>query len=466
MNTLRKIFLFAAVVSVIGCKKQLDLKPIDAFDESKAYLTVDDLQRGLNTAYARVGPESKIMANAACSDEVRFGADNAGQYQFEYRLQFNADGTSAGTTDDMWGGNYVMMDQVNRVLEAITTVPSIAATDDSRKAVIRGQLLALRAYGHLELLQAYAKKYNASDALGVPIMLVPNLLGTPARATSGAVMAQIESDLAAARPLLSAPTAATFNDNFINQITVDAIAARAALYRGDYAAAITAATNVINTNVRPLISGAAYAAIWTDANLTGEVLFRLRRGGQSVGANFTTSSGQVYLSPSDKLDAMFAVADVRKAAFIGTLSSKRIVNKYFTSAAGARINDIKEFRTAEMYLIRAEAAARRNTGSDLANAAADLNLLRSNRITGYTNEVFGSQAALITAIMDERFKELCFEGHRFYDLKRNGLDLQRQASDVDSPNWQTLSASNHRFQFPIPASEILANPNCVQNPNY
>ncbi|MBL7729237.1 MAG: RagB/SusD family nutrient uptake outer membrane protein [Dinghuibacter sp.] len=465
MNTIKKILLFTAVVSVFSCKKELDIAPTDVFDETKAYLSVDDLQRGLNTAYARVAPESKIMANAACSDEVRFGPDNAGQFQFEYRLQYGSDGVSAGSTDDMWGSNYGMVDQINRVLEAFPNVPSVGATDDARKNTIRGQLLALRAYAHFELLQAYSKKYGASET-GVPIMTISDLLGQPARKSSGEVIGQIENDLATARGLLTAPTAATFNDLFINQITVDAISARVALYKGDFAAAKTAATNVINSAVRPLVSGATFAGIWTDANLSSEVLFRLKRGGQSVGANFTTTTNQVYLSPSNKLTALYAASDVRGTAYIATVGGKRVVNKYYTSAAGARINDIKEIRTAEMYLIRAEAAARRNTGTDFADATADLNTLRAARITGYVPAAFPDQATLMAAVMEERLKELCFEGHRFYDLKRNGMDMQRLASDVDSPNWQSLSASSHRFVFPIPGSEILANPNCVQNPNY
>jgi starch-binding outer membrane protein, SusD/RagB family len=467
MITIKKILLFAVILTTaISCKKQLNLNPIDTFDGSKSYLSVDDLQRGLNTAYARFTPEGKIIVNSTISDEVKFGPDNAGQNQFEYRLQYNADATSAGTTSAMWFSNYSMIDQINRVLEAMPKVASVNATDDSRKNEIKGQLLALRALGLFELLQPYSKKYSAADPLGVPVLLKSDLLGKPARNTVAETIAQIESDLTTARTLLATPSAATFSDNFINQITVDGIAARVALYKGDWATAKTKAATVISTAVRPLVSGSTFAGIWTDATLTSEVLFRLKRGGQSVGANFTTSGGQVYLSPSDKLNALYAAADIRKTAYIGTLSGKRIVNKYFTSASGARINDIKEMRIAEMYLIRAEAAARRNTGTDLADAAADLNLLRSNRITGYVNATFADQSSLITAIMEERFKELCFEGFRLYDLKRNGLDMVRLASDVDSPSWQSLLSSNYRFQFPIPAQELLANPNVIQNSNY
>jgi starch-binding outer membrane protein, SusD/RagB family len=467
MKKIKIVFaVSAAVLLGTGCKKNLDLLPTDTFDESKAYVTVDDLQRGLNTVYGRFDGDNTIYINATISDEVKFGPDNAGQGQFEYRLQYNADNTTSGSTTSGWFSNYSMINQANRVLDAIPTVPSVAANDDARKNIIRGQALALRAYGYLELIQRYAKRYNASDPFGVPVVLKNELLGAPARNTTGEVVTQIEKDLNDAKALLTAPTAATFDDKFINQISVVALQARVALYKGDWAAARDNATTVINSAVRPLTSGTDYANIWTDAS-TSEVLLRFRRTGQSVGANFTTTGGQVYFSPSDKFVAQFpSSADVRRNVCIITAGGKRNINKHFTSAAGPRINDVKAIRIAEMYLIRAEALAELDGAANFTAATADLNLLRTNRITGYVNQTFADKAALISAIMIERYKELAFEGFRLFDLKRKGLDVNRNASDVDSPNWQNLLSSNFRMTFPIPPAELQGNRNMVQNPGY
>jgi len=81
------------------------------------------------------------------------------------------------------------------------------------------------------------------------------------------------------------------------------------------------------------------------------------------------------------------------------------------------------------------------------------------------NQSFGSNTELINAVMQERYKELCFEGFRFYDLKRNGLPMQRDASDA-GPEWIGLSSDDYRFVYPIPRDAILANPNTIQNPGY
>jgi starch-binding outer membrane protein, SusD/RagB family len=402
MYKIKIIFLAVFLMStMIACKKTIDLQPTDTFTEEKAYLTIDDLQRGLNTAYGRFSPESYSIPSSTCSDEMKFGADNAGQFQFEYRLQYNSDVTSGGSTLSSWSSMYTVIDQVNRVLAVMDGITAPNAAEDARKNIIKGQLLTLRALSHYHLLTLYSKRYDAADPLGVPVMTTSNLLATPARNTVAQTVAASESDLTTAKPLLgAAPSAAAFDDKFINAITVDAIAARVALYKGDWNTAETLAGNVIASNVRPLATGANFNGIWTDAVTNAEVLLRLRRGGQSLGANYTTSGGAVYMSPSDKLNNIYAATDIRKAAYIGTLSSKRVVNKYFTSAAGARINDIKAIRIAEMYLIRAEARASK-ASPDLAGATADINTLRGQRITGYVAvPTFGSQTAAISEIME------------------------------------------------------------------
>jgi hypothetical protein len=178
----------------------------------------------------------------------------------------------------------------------------------------------------------------------------------------------------------------------------------------------------------------------------------------------------VLWATSFKLIAAFnTVNDLRYPAYIkfdatrtGT-KSQYLVNKYVggTSTAPGLV-DVKLFRTGEMYLIRAEARAE-STG----DAAADLNALRSARITGYTAATFADKATLVDAIFAERFKELAFEGHRFFDLKRRNLPVQRLAADaVNASGAVTLNPTQAQYNFPIPALEISVNKNTVQNPNY
>src|ERR1044071_3346624 len=106
-------------------------------------------------------------------------------------------------------------------------------------------------------------------------MLTSEPLGKPARNTMGEGMAQIEKDLTDAKLLLPAVTPATFFDTVMNRVNIAAYQARIALFKRDYAAAVTYSTEVIASGVKPLVTGAAYTGIWTDNN-ANETLFRIR----------------------------------------------------------------------------------------------------------------------------------------------------------------------------------------------
>ena len=457
--------LILGLTLVFGCKKQLELQPTDTFSDVNAFQTINDIQLGVNAAYARYGAYANDMyVSALVSDEAKLGLDNAGQGALTYRYQYSSDATTGGDVVQAWGDYYSLIDQVNRVLPKISTVTA-SANEEPKRNILQGQLLALRGIALFDLLENYSKVYDPNDALGVPIMLKSEPLGKPARSKVSDVMTQIETDLQTAKGLLPAIPPASFYDTVMNKINIAAYQARIALYKRDYATAITYSTEVINSGVKPLVSGSNFAGIWTDDN-SFETLFRIRYSNNpAIGNLWNTTGGQIYIAPSDKLFASYDASDIRLPTFIGTNGSGyHFVKKFFTSSRGTNVVDLKACRISEMYLIRAEAYAK-STVPNVSAGAADLNTLRSNRITGYANVTFSSSSDLITAVLDERFKELCFEGFRFYDLKRNNLPVQRLTSDAN-PAWQTLAANSYLFVFPIPRTETNANPNIVQNAGY
>ena len=459
------ILLFAAFVVLSSCKKELNLQPTDSFNEANAFLSMEDIQKGVYGAYARYGGAyvNNMYVSALLSDEAKLGANNAGQGALTYRYQYASDNTSGGDVIGAFGSYYSLINQVNLVLPKIPIVTATAAEEPKRN-ILKGELLGLRAIAHFGLLQAYCKKYSSTDPLGIPIMLISDPYGKPSRSSMGEVMNRIETDLAEAKTLLPAVTAATFTDTTLNRINIAAYQARIALYKGDYDAAITYSTEVIASNVKQLVTGAGFAGIWTDQN-TNELLFRIKyTTSTAIGALWTTTGNAIYIAPSDKLVASYGTNDIRKAIYIGTSGANNYVNKFYTSSRGGRIVDMKAARIAEMYLIRAEANAKKAT-PNITAGAADLNALRAQRINPYTDEVFATASDLFNAVMTERYKELAFEGFRFFDLKRNNLPVQRAVTDANTA-WQTLDVTSYRFVLPIPATEILVNPNMIQNAGY
>ncbi len=460
------LLLLGCGVLAVSCKKELDLSNPGEFTDANAFKTIEHVQLGVNGAYGRMAAYGyDIFKNAYTSDELKVGPQNGGSGLLTYRLQYSSDAT---TGDDVTAGYYnyyALIDQVNRVLPHVYTV--IGGTQE-RKNTLRASLLALRAISHFNLLQSFCGPYDP-NGLGVAVMTTFNPNATPPRATMGTVMAQIDADFAEAKSLLPETNSANFSDTVINKLNIEAFQARIALYRKDYDAAIVHASNVISSDIRPLATDAGtFAAIWQDQS-GAEVLYRVRLlTSTAMGATFTASSGSIYFNPSDKIMSQFGAGDYRSSVYFGQdANGQNYVNKYYMSDRGPRMVDIKVIRTAEMFLIRAEAYASKAT-PDLVAGAADLNALRGSRINGYIDQNFSNAQDLKDAIVNERYKELWLEGQRFYDLKRLHLDLERGASDA-APEWQFLrwgTPEDYRFVYPIPREATSANPNTVQNPGY
>lgn len=464
MKRLQPIFFALALLTVVtGCKKQLDILPNDLLQESYAFTNVNDLEQGVLGIYASWAGENTMIINAVLSDEVKLSNENRGQWQTEFKLQYNTGTNSFGLANF-----YLMINRANRVIAAAEKL-QVPAADVSRKNQLVAEAIALRATAHFELLQRYAPAYDPA-AMGVTYVDYVFVTDQLPRQLVSDNLSRIEKDLADAKTnpdLPAAPVALPGIGNIrLSKAFIAGMQARVALYKKDWANAISFSTEAINISGKPLATGSAFTGIWTDAS-DAEVYLRLRRNGDGVGTLWQDTNGDVFFEPSDKLKQQFSrTTDIRfNSYFLITPSGNdtALVRKFYQSSRGPKIVDVKLMRTAEMYLVRAEARAESN---DLAGAAADINALRAARITGYTPVTYTDKNVAVSDILNERFKELCFEGFRFFDLKRKGLAVNRLLSDVTSPVWQTLPAGNFRFALPIPQDEIFANPNYKQNPGY
>ena len=126
--------------------------------------------------------------------------------------------------------------------------------------------------------------------------------------------------------------------------------------------------------------------------------------------------------------------------------------------------DFPLFRLAEMYLVYIEAQARGGSGGDAGTALSYFNALRA-RAYGNTSGNVGTYT--LTDILNERQKELYWEGFRRTDLIRYGMFT---GSNYVWPWKGGVQAGTgvdaHLNLLPLPATEINANPNLTQNPGY
>lgn len=461
---------------MISCKKIITTNETDLIAGETALKTVGYCEQAIIGAYAATGVEMDYLINATFADEVKVAEFyNAGT---THEWQYGS--TDVGLRDNYTATtpNYRVIDRVNRVLAALPAADSTKAGDESLRARLRGEALFLRAFAHFILYKFYSGPYDP-NGLAMPYMeTVSN--DPQARIKMDVYFGKMNSDIATAKTLL--PNNLT-DINRATRLAASALQARIALYMRDWAAAETYATEYINGV--PLATMANFPGIWTDAN-TNEQAFRLVRTssfGGRIGSLWRGTSasasniGTVTWRPSDKIwDSYDQVNDVRFASYFkdeplltAAGRGSRLIQKYAGTAYGTaneNVANAKVFRTGEMYLIRAEARAEQNKVTGANSAESDVNALRTARITGYIPVVFASKTEAIDAVLLERFMELPYEGHRFWDLKRRGLPVSRLASDSPTPNAQTLPAGNFRFLLPIPQPEILANNLMEQNPGY
>lgn len=477
---LKKIYSIAiltlATVAFTSCESLILIKESDFIAGETALRTVKNNESLLMSAYGTLGTEMNIQMNGVFSDELKPGDFYARQSTHEW--QYNYDDVSIRDDYTAITPNYQIIDRVNRVLEALPNAVEEEPSDAQLMNKIKGEALFLRAYAHFELFRYYSDNYS-DNGLAMPYMEEPSL-ETHERIGMKEYFTLLLRDLNESKSLLPND----LNDpNRANRLGAVGLHARVALYMNNWADAVQYSTEYINAI--PLATGDEFLAMWKDENVA-EQAFRLPRTTSSrVGSRFRglftrNAEGELVLPsstswiPSQKLVKSYSENDLRLDAYItdeplyteAGRPFSHIVNKYSGTGyatGNENVANLKVFRTGEMYLIRAEAHAESN---DLASATKDLNALRAARITNYEDETFGSTSEIVKAIIDERFKELAFEGHRFWDLKRKGMSIDRWEEDAPSQDGAHLSAGNFRFVFPIPRPEMLANTKMVQNPGY
>ncbi|PID69897.1 MAG: RagB/SusD family nutrient uptake outer membrane protein [Flavobacteriales bacterium] len=126
--------------------------------------------------------------------------------------------------------------------------------------------------------------------------------------------------------------------------------------------------------------------------------------------------------------------------------------------------DFPLFRLADVYLMYAEAVLRGGTGGSESNALEYINALRDRAKSPV--RVSASELNL-DLILDERARELYWEAHRRTDLIRYGkFSETNYLWPWKGGIKEGISTSGHLDLFPIPASDMNANPNLTQNPGY
>ncbi|MFC0773856.1 RagB/SusD family nutrient uptake outer membrane protein [Terrimonas alba] len=160
--------------------------------------------------------------------------------------------------------------------------------------------------------------------------------------------------------------------------------------------------------------------------------------------------------------------------FEGGLHIKKYVNKRSDSLEIRDVTqrtfadiDFPVFRLSEMYLIYAEAVLRGATTGSAAIALDYINTVRTRAYGGSTSGNITAGELTLQFVLDERARELYWEGHRRTDLVR----YNQLTTNTYLWPWKGGVSSGTAVEakynlFPIPASVLSSNPNLTQNDGY
>lgn len=159
---------------------------------------------------------------------------------------------------------------------------------------------------------------------------------------------------------------------------------------------------------------------------------------------------KAQFGPSEELMNTFDEGDQRKEAFFNMYDSPR---KWYDDADAYGIS----FRVAEAYLNRAEASVELDK---LDIVKSDIEAIRQNRIEDYAVELNSKDEAR-AIVRKERRSELCFEGFRWFDLRRwERPEIKHSYSNEEGHNTAvyTLKANSKAYTLPAPKNIIDRNP--------
>ena len=467
----RSIILLSLICLLItqsSCKKLIDVSPPVTSLTGASVFTTDanaigvltGLYSGLiSSSNLSTGFISMSLFPALSADELSVFGTNA-TYTPYYVNNLN----SSANGNIYWNTEYPMLFTIN------SAIAEISATNSLTPA-IRQQLL-----GEAKFMRAFCYFYLVNMYGDVPLVtdIDYNSNSKLSRTVQAKVFQQIITDLKDAQGLLSV----NYLDASLLKMTSErvrptkwaaaALLARAYLYTGDWGNAEFVSDSIIQmTSLFKLDSlGGVFLknhpeAIWqlqpviSGYNSQAGLFFTLPTSGPG-------NSFPVYLN--NTLVNSFEAGDMRKQNWTGNVTVAGTTyyypRKYKVSTL---ISPAQEYETVlrlgEQYLIRSEARAQQNKLTDAIN---DLDTIRARAGLAALNNL-STQSAVLNAIYHERQVELFTEwGHRWLDLKRtNTIDavmgvVTPQKGGTWNPNWKL---------YPIPQSEIFANPNLVGHQN-
>lgn len=464
-------YMLLMVLGLTACKKALELNPITEYANANFWKETTQATAALNGAYtllqAAMGPEG-VFYGEARADNV---AQNLTSLNTE-SLNLLTNNVNPSLRITNWSQLYAVVNQANLIIQNVRVMnqSGLYANKTAEYNQTLGQAYALRALCYFTMTRVWGE---------LPIVTKPLKDATEnyyvEKSDTAQVYSRIELDLDSATVLLptsyapSQTTKALLTAGAVNAIYTDLY-----MWRHQYEKALTASQKIIsNTSNYSLTSltdataleNTSYARQFTHGFST-ESIFEIdfnfaERGARSF---YIQVYGDIGFQPafqvSVPLMTKFSPSDKRATI---SYNERRDITKFFdkTNFVRSTMDDknIIMYRLSDILLLRAEALNQLNRPGDAITIVNQMKV-RAGEIGLLPSDYNGlTKSQVEDIILNERSKELCFEGKRWFDLVRTG-----KAISVMQPINGLNNVDN--YVWPISLNEIRLNPLLKQNAYY
>ncbi len=460
-----RIGLFVIGVAVLAsCDDLLETSPSTEVDPDTAQESVDGIEAIMTSVYNRLQSQWRYGREITLGPDVL--ADNAAQHPVTSGRYDGMSVNSPGSHISFWNTGYLTINEANYVIEGADQVED--AGEETRQR-LRGEALFQRGFVYFDFARTYGYEpdrevdgWTQSAIIRTEPTRDVGDADLRSRSTNEEVYSQALEDLEEAVDLLEGIDRGVF---FANYAGGHALLARLNLYLENWQDAVDHAEIALAETGAELLTDESDFA---DSNPFDQVPnpesimeLNIDPVEESLGSNvglcpYTNPTHWHDVMPSQDLIEVFDEEDYR-LNLIGEADDGHPYSRKWDCSTGAFDDNVPLVRVPEMYLIMAEAHAELGQWEDAHDA---LNTLREARgldpVSGYND----AESFIVDEVFPERRRELHFEGHRFYDLKRRAMDIPKQEDLPDLPY------DDYRVLSYIPSGEVDNNPNLDNNPGY
>lgn len=444
MNKILYISITALTLLCSACNDFLDIQPVGKVIPKSG----KEFRALITEAYSMVPKDrglTSFRSDEMILDRANSTSEDLSSYLDIWRWQ--DDNPDESTATFGWRTFYYVSYIANSIIEKKDEMTDI---NEQERSQLVGEAYMLRAYIHFVLVNLYAEPYTHCDPAttqGIPLKLNSDINAVLSRNTVEEVYASILSDITVAEKLLNVEKWETGCTYRFNTLSVDAFRARVLLYMGDWENAYQAAVDVIEKHgdLEDLTVSSVLPNHYTSVEAILSMELVIPASYQNAG-RISTSLLNLYRS-----------GDLRKSKYY-----RQQTASVSTLIKGGSNEYSCTFRSGEFYLTAAEAALELD---DMSHATYYLTELMKKRYHTATYPRYETQVLAMTKeelrqeIQDERFRELAFEGHRWFDLRRT---TRPELVKTYNGETYTLQQEDPRYTIRIPTEAIEANPGLAE----